>query len=359
MSIVKVKTNSGSYNINIDSGRIKNIKYAIPDDATSIAIISNKTISDLYINTLKSSLNSLNIPVIEICLPEGESYKNLQTLNIIFDTLLKNNFDRNSILIGFGGGVIGDITGFAAAVYMRGIRFIQVPTTLLAQIDSSVGGKTGVNHSLGKNMIGAFYQPISVEIDTDVLFTLPKREISSGLSELIKYGLILDKDFWIWCEENIINLINLKEDALNYAIKKSCELKSFVVSKDEKENGLRAILNFGHTFGHAIEFIMGYGKWLHGEAIACGMIQASELSHDVLGFPKTDVERVRNMIKIIKCPILAPKISTTKWLSAMKVDKKNNNGEIRFILLPRIGKSIIRSVSNDLIEKVLSRTMIN
>ncbi|AWD32765.1 3-dehydroquinate synthase [Candidatus Kinetoplastibacterium sorsogonicusi] len=354
MNIVKVNTKSSCYNINISSGRLKHINESIPIDTTSIAIITNNTISSMYIDIIKSSLKSIHKPIIEICLPEGEEYKNLHTLNIIFDNLLKNNFDRKSLLIAFGGGVIGDITGFAASVYMRGIRFIQIPTTLLAQIDSSVGGKTAVNHILGKNMIGSFYQPISVEIDIDVLNTLPKREISAGLAEMIKYGLIIDKNFWEWCENHIKNLINLDQNHLIYAIKRSCELKSFVVSKDEKENNLRAILNFGHTFGHAIESVLGYGKWLHGEAVACGMIQAAELSSNILNLKRSDVERIRSMIKNINCPILAPKIDIEKWLHAMKVDKKNTNGEINFVLLPEIGSSIIKSVSNkDIINTIL------
>ena len=254
-------------------------------------MVTNPTVAALG-DRAEAALARTGKRVLRIELPDGESW-DWQSLNLIFDALLSQRLDRRCVLVALGGGVIGDMTGFAAAVYMRGVRFLQVPTTLLAQVDSSVGGKTAVNHPLGKNMIGAFYQPVAVEIDTDVLNTLPAREVSAGLAEVIKYGLILDPEFWAWCELNAPKLRALDPDAVTYAIRRSCELKAQVVGKDERESGLRAILNLGHTFGHAIEAGLGYGAWLHGEAVGCGMVQAAELSADVAGFARADVARAR------------------------------------------------------------------
>src|SRR5690606_13674975 len=232
----------------------------------------------------------------------GEQYKDWQTLNRISDAMLARHCDRKAVIVALAGGEVGDIAGFAAAVYMRGIRVIQVPTTLLSQVDSSVGGKTAVNHPLGKNMIGAFYQPVAVEIDIDVLGTLPAREVSAGLAEVVKYGAILDPGFFAWCEAHANDLRNLDHSALTFAIARSCELKAQVVGRDERESGERAILNFGHTFGHAIEAGMGYGAWLHGEAVGCGMVQAAELSARVTGLPRTDVARIRALVESVGCP---------------------------------------------------------
>lgn len=239
---------------------------------------------------------------------------------------------------------------------MRGVRFVQVPTTLLAQVDSSVGGKTAVNHPLGKNMIGAFYQPLAVEIDTAVLATLPAREVSAGLAEVIKYGLILDPEFWTWCEQNAQKLRSLDPQAVAYAIRRSCELKAQVVGKDERESGLRAILNLGHTFGHAIEAGLGYGAWLHGEAVGCGMVQAAELSADVAGFPRADVARVRALVEAIGCPVVAPDLGADRWLDLMQVDKKTEGGEIRYVLMTRIGEAMMRAAPADAVRAVLART---
>ena len=247
-------------------------------------------------------------------------------------------------------------TGFAAAVYMRGVRFVQVPTTLLAQVDSSVGGKTAINHPLGKNMIGAFYQPLAVEIDTAVLATLPAREVSAGLAEVIKYGLILDPVFWEWCEQNAQKLRSLDPQAVAYAIRRSCELKAQVVGKDERESGLRAILNLGHTFGHAIEAGLGYGAWLHGEAVGCGMVQAAELSADVADFPRAGVARGRGLVEAIGSPVVAPDLGADRWLDLMQVDKKTEGGEIRYVLMNRIGAAMMRAGPADAVRAGLART---
>ncbi|AFZ83306.1 3-dehydroquinate synthase [Candidatus Kinetoplastibacterium blastocrithidii (ex Strigomonas culicis)] len=347
---------NGSYPINIEPGRLDSLDQIIPEDVTSIAIVTNSTVGILYGKKVRDVLLRTGKNVFYVELPDGEKYKDWITLNKIFDSLLSFKLDRRAVLVALGGGVIGDITGFAASVYMRGIRFIQVPTTLLAQVDSSVGGKTAINHPMGKNMIGSFYQPISVEIDTDVLTTLAPREISSGLAEVIKYGLILDSSFWEWCEDNVNNLLSLDKIAIEYAIKRSCELKSHVVGKDEKESDVRAILNLGHTFGHAIESGLGYGKWLHGEAVGCGLVQAAELSAYSIGFRESDISRIRNMVKSIGCPSNAPNFGFDRWIELMLLDKKNDSGEIRFVLMKNIGEAVIQNVSHNAIKHVITKT---
>lgn len=357
MTVVDVDTPGGRYPIHIGPGRLDVLDQSIPADATAIAVVTNPTVSALYGERVEATLARTGRRVLRIELPDGEANKDWQTLNLIFDALLTHRLDRRAVLVALGGGVIGDMTGFAAAVYMRGIRFLQVPTTLLAQVDSSVGGKTAVNHPLGKNMIGAFYQPIAVEIDTDVLATLPAREVSAGLAEVIKYGLILDAEFWRWCEDNAAALRALDPAALAYAIRRSCELKALVVGKDERESGLRAILNLGHTFGHAIESGLGYGEWLHGEAVGCGMVQAAELSAEVAGFPQADVARVRDLVQAIGCPVVAPDLGADRWLALMQVDKKTEGGEIRFVLMPSIGQAITRTAPLEAVHRVLARTV--
>jgi 3-dehydroquinate synthase len=249
------------------------------------------------------------------------------------------------------------MAGFAAAVYMRGIRFVQVPTTLLAQVDSSVGGKTAINHPLGKNMLGAFHQPVTVEIDPDVLTSLPVREVSAGLAEIIKYGMILDEAFWSWCENHIVALRSRDEDVLVQAICSSCELKANVVVQDERDTGLRAILNMGHTFGHAIEAGLGYGQWLHGEAVGCGLVLAAELSADVVGLPIAEVGRVRRLVAAIGCPTTPPDLGIKRWLTLMHGDKKAEGGEIRVVLTPRLGQAVVCSVTEDAIRRVLTRVV--
>lgn len=357
MNVVEVDTPGGQYPIRIAPGRLDTLAESIPADATTIAVVTNPVVAGLYAERVGRALAQTGKRVIWIELPDGEAHKNSETLNLIFDRMLSERLDRRAVLVALGGGVIGDMTGFAAAVYMRGVRFVQVPTTLLAQVDSSVGGKTAINHPLGKNMIGAFHQPIAVEIDTDVLATLPAREVSAGLAEVIKYGLILDPEFWAWCEREVDALRRLDADAMAFAIRRSCELKAQVVGADERESGLRAILNLGHTFGHAIESGMGYGKWLHGEAVGCGMVQAAELSAEVLGFAAADVQRVRDLVAAIGCPTQAPDLGHDRWIALMQGDKKTDGGEIRFVLMPRLGQAEIQAVPAAALARVLERTV--
>lgn len=356
MNTVQVETPGGSYPIHIAPGRLDQLAQSIPADATAVALVTNPTVAGLYAARAEAALAAAGHRVLRVELPDGEQYKDLQTLNLVFDALLQNRFDRKAVLVALGGGVIGDMTGFAAACYMRGVRFVQIPTTLLSQVDSSVGGKTGVNHPLGKNMIGAFYQPVAVEIDVDALKTLPAREITAGLAEVIKYGAIIDAEFFAWCEQNVAALRALDESALIHAIRRSCELKAYVVSQDERESGLRAILNFGHTFGHAIEAGLGFGQWLHGEAVGCGMIQAAELSATVLGLPRDSVERIRALVRDIGCPDTPPDLGVERWLELMQVDKKTEGGQLRFVLLPEIGRAVFQSAPNDALREVLQRT---
>jgi len=319
----------------------------------AVCIVSNTTISKLYLTQLKKSLNDYR--VIEVILEDGEQFKNADSLNQIYTVLLDNKFNRDSTIIALGGGVVGDIAGYAAASYMRGIPFIQIPTTLLSQVDSSVGGKTGINHPLGKNMIGAFYQPQAVIIDMLVLQTLDKREISAGLAEVIKYGLIWDQDFFCHLENHIEDLKNLNVMQLQQAIYRSCEIKAEVVSEDERESGLRAILNLGHTFGHAIENCLGYGEWLHGEAVGCGMVMAAQMSLAHGWIKDNDFDRTRGLIQAAGLPIEKPQISQHDFLEAMSLDKKNKNQDIYLVLQQGIGKAIVtKDYSFSELEKVLS-----
>lgn len=306
----------------------------------SALIVSNETVAPLYMERVEASLKGLKYKT--LVLPDGEEYKNLDTLNSIYDCLLSNRFDRNCTLIALGGGVIGDITGFAAASYQRGVHLIQIPTTLLSQVDSSVGGKTAVNHPLGKNMIGAFYQPRAVIADTETLKTLEDRQLSAGIAEVIKYGLIRDLEFLEWLEANIDRLTDRDPQALAYAIKRSCQNKADVVAADEKESGQRALLNLGHTFGHAIETGMGYGNWLHGEAVASGMIMAARMSEKLGWIPAADVERTIDIIERANLPVTAPREMTTQnFLDLMAVDKKVSDGVLKLILFQSLGHAIV------------------
>ena len=318
------------------------------------AIVTNTTVAPLYLARLEQGLRAAGKEVISIVLPDGEEFKNWSSLMRIFDALLANKADRKTTLIALGGGVIGDLTGYAAASYMRGVDFIQVPTTLLSQVDSSVGGKTGINHPLGKNMIGAFYQPRAVIADTSTLETLPDRELSAGLAEVIKHGAIIDAAFFDWIEANIGKLVARDKGALAYAIARSCEIKADVVRQDEREGGLRAILNFGHTFGHAIEAGMGYGAWLHGEAVGCGMVMAADLSHRMGLVDADTVERVRALVKAAGLPVVAPDLGTARWLELMEVDKKNEGGAIKFILLKPLGAPSITNAPQELLLATLA-----
>jgi 3-dehydroquinate synthase len=285
----------------------------------------------------------VGVTVIPIILPDGEAFKNTQTLNTIYDVLLQNRCERSTTLVALGGGVIGDLTGYAAATYLRGVPFIQIPTTLLSQVDSSVGGKTGINHPLGKNMVGAFYQPQVVLADIDTLQTLPPREFSAGMAEVIKYGLIRDAEFFNWLEANITKLMALVESAISKAIYRSCQNKADVVARDEHEQGERALLNLGHTFGHAIENAMGYGVWLHGEAVAAGTMMAADLSQRMGWLNADEVKRTQALLAAANLPLDAPKLGVDKYIDLMQLDKKVSDGKIRLVLQQGIGKSVITS----------------
>lgn len=318
-----------------------------------VLIVTNKTIAPLYLDKVKEALGDFQCE--SVILPDGEQYKTPETVNLIYDALLKNRFDRQCTLVALGGGVVGDITGFAAATYQRGVNFIQIPTTLLAQVDSSVGGKTGVNHPLGKNMIGAFHQPQCVLIDTETLNTLQDKELSAGLAEVIKYGLIRDAEFFDWLEQHMDHLLARDPDDLSYAIERSCQNKAEVVAADERETGQRALLNFGHTFGHAIEAGMGYGTWLHGEAIATGMLMAADLSQRQGWLTKEQTQRIKSILESAKLPTKTPgKLDSDKFLQLMAVDKKVTAGKIRLVLLIGIGSCLVSDDYNpDLLKETL------
>jgi 3-dehydroquinate synthase len=318
------------------------------------AIVSNTTVAPLYAQRLQAALRPLYSTVLVIELPDGEAHKHWQTLNVVFDALLGAGCDRKTVLFALGGGVVGDITGFAAACYMRGVPFVQVPTTLLAQVDSSVGGKTGINHPRGKNMIGAFHQPVRVVCDLDVLDTLPDREFSAGLAEVIKYGPTADAAFLDWIETNIDALRARDKPALAEAVRRSCEIKARIVAADEREGGLRAILNFGHTFGHAIEAGLGYGEWLHGEAVACGMVMASDLSARLGAMPPAFVDRMRRLVDRAALPVTAPAWPSDRWLELMRSDKKAEGGEIRFVVIEALGRAGLRAVPESLVRETLA-----
>lgn len=309
--------------------------------ARTVMIVTNTTIAPLYLQKLKSALRDKT--VFEVLLPDGEHTKSLLTLNQIFDALVNARLNRDAAIVALGGGVIGDMAGFAAACYQRGIDYIQIPTTLLAQVDSSVGGKTAINHPGGKNLIGAFHQPRAVITDITVLNTLSDREMRAGLAEIIKYGLIYDAEFFSWLENNAQKILARDAQALTYAIKRSCEIKAEVVGIDEREQGLRAILNLGHTFGHAIENALGYGAWLHGEAVAAGMVMAADMSRRLGWLSKADYQRTVNLLEANGLPVNAPRIGTAKALELMSMDKKVLSGQLRLILLKNIGEAVITS----------------
>lgn len=346
--LLQVDLGDRSYPIHIQSGLLSDVSLWQPLIANrQVMIVTNTTLQELLLPKLMQCIERVEIKPSKLsvtALPDGEKYKTLETVNTVFDGLLEQRFDRKCLLIALGGGVIGDMTGFAAACYQRGVDFVQVPTTLLSQVDSSVGGKTGVNHLLGKNMIGAFYQPQAVVIDTDVLASLPERELSAGLAEVIKYGLIYDEPFLTWLEQNMAGLMARDPQLLAYAIYRSCEIKAEVVAKDEREGGLRAILNLGHTYGHAIEKVQGYGKWLHGEAVGAGMVMACELSNRLGWVSPADVERATAIIAAAKLPVAPPpEMTKDDFLSTMAVDKKVLDGQLRLVLLKSIGHAIVTS----------------
>ncbi|MFT6258024.1 MAG: 3-dehydroquinate synthase [Cellvibrionaceae bacterium] len=318
-------------------------------------IVSNDTIAPLYLQQIQQAMSAC-ARIETVILPDGEKFKDLQHLDYIFTALLEHNFARDSVLVALGGGVVGDMTGFAAACYQRGIEFIQVPTTLLSQVDSSVGGKTAVNHPLGKNMIGAFYQPKSVIIDTLCLQTLPANEFAAGMAEVIKYGIIWDADFFQWLEANVDALKSLQTDALNYAIAKCCQIKADVVAQDETEQGVRALLNLGHTFGHAIEAEMGYGVWLHGEAVSAGTVLAAQTACKLNLLDEQSVERICRLMQAFDLPITAPEsMGFEQFIKHMRRDKKVLGGKIRLVLPTEIGKAdVFSDVSEDLLKQVIS-----
>lgn len=344
MQTLKVGLAERSYPIHIGSGLLSRKDLLLPLlSHKRVAIVSNTTVAPLYFTQLSKMLEENNVRVVPIILPDGEQYKNTETLSLIYDALLKNRCERNTPLIALGGGVIGDMTGYAAATFLRGVPFIQIPTTLLSQVDSSVGGKTGINHPLGKNMIGAFYQPQLVLADIDTLNTLPDQELRAGLAEVIKYGLIRDLPFLVWLETNMEKLLARDSNALQYAITRSCENKAEVVGNDERESGDRALLNLGHTFGHAIENGMGYGAWLHGEAVAAGTVMAADLSHRMGWITEQDVSRIRHLFERAGLPVIGPHLGVDQYLQLMGLDKKVIDGQIRFVLLQAIGHAVISS----------------
>jgi 3-dehydroquinate synthase len=318
-----------------------------------VAVVTNETVAPLYLQRLLDSLEGYRVtPVV---LPDGESFKNWETLQLIFDGLLQARHDRRTTLIALGGGVIGDMTGFAAACYQRGVDFIQVPTTLLSQVDSSVGGKTGINHPLGKNMVGAFYQPKAVIIDTDTLQTLPPRELSAGMAEVIKYGLICDEPFIGWLEQQMPALMALEPEAITTAIERSCDAKARVVNADERETGVRATLNLGHTFGHAIETEMGYGVWLHGEAVAAGTVMALQMSYLLGWISAAQRNRGTRLLQMAGLPVVPPaEMSEETFLQHMAVDKKVLDGQLRLVLLRQLGAAVVTA---DYPKAVLQETL--
>lgn len=355
MKTLPVETPSHNYPIFIADRSLDCLAETIKPYLTHhVAVVTNETVGPLYLEQINILLDSLNIPHFAIVLPDGEKYKHWETLNLIYNGLLKNKAERKTTLLALGGGVIGDMGGFAAATYQRGMPFIQVPTTLLSQVDSSVGGKTAINHPLGKNMIGAFYQPQAVLTSINTLSTLPDRELSAGLSEIIKIALVWDKAFFEWLEINIEKLIQKDAESLAYCIERSCAIKAQIVSLDEKEHGVRALLNLGHTFGHAIETEEGYGNWLHGEAVSAGTVLACRLSQ-ILGYlTQEDCDRVLVLLQKAKLPTLTPDYPLSIWLDHMSHDKKVSQGSLKFILLESLGKGIIK---NDITTKQLEQIL--
>jgi len=355
-----------SYPILIAAGLLANPQtYADLPKGRSAMIVTSATVAPLYAAKLKSALAGRYQQIHLVVLPDGEEHKTWTTLNLIFDALLQNRCDRKTGLFALGGGVVGDMTGFAAASFMRGVPFVQVPTTLLAQVDSSVGGKTAINHPLGKNMIGAFYQPQLVVCDPTTFGTLPLRELSAGLAEVIKYGPIADMAFLDWIEANLPALMARDPAALAYAVKRSCEIKAFVVGQDERETGMRAILNFGHTFGHAIENGLGYGQWLHGEAVGCGMVMAAHLSMRLGLVDAAFVQRLTQLIERAGLPVAGPRLpdkgaaggatdsNADRYLSLMRVDKKADAGTIQFVVIERGGVAAVRTAPDALVREVV------
>lgn len=343
MKTLTVDLAERSYPIYIGQQLLDNPELYRPHIAgKQVMVVTNTTVAPIYLERVKAALSDFDVD--EVVLPDGEEFKNLDTLNLIFDALLEKRHNRTTTLIALGGGVIGDMTGFAASCYQRGVDFIQVPTTLLSQVDSSVGGKTAVNHAMGKNMIGAFYQPKCVIADITTLNTLPRREVSAGIAEVIKYGLICNREFYSWLLANAAKLLACDAESMIHAVQTSCEDKARVVAQDEREGGIRAILNLGHTFGHAIETHQGYGKWLHGEAVAAGMVMAADLSWRLGNISQQDVQQLQQLLQDTALPTVPPaEMSNQQFIDLMQVDKKVLDGKLRLVLLERIGKAVVTS----------------
>lgn len=369
ITTVRVALGDRAYDILIGAGLLSapGAWSGLPKSQTAL-VVSNTTVAPIYAERLQAALAPHYPRVLTVVLPDGEQYKDAATLGLIYDQLLAQGCDRKTVLFALGGGVVGDMTGFAAACYMRGVPFVQVPSTLLAQVDSSVGGKTAINHPLGKNMIGAFYQPARVICDLDTLATLPAREFSAGLAEVIKYGPIFDAGFLDWIEANLDALMARDHGALMHAIRRSCEIKAEVVGADEREGGLRAILNYGHTFGHAIEAGLGYGEWLHGEAVGCGMVMATALSARLGMVDAAFVDRIEQLCVRARLPVRAPALGAERYLQLMRGDKKSEAGEIRFVLIDqtghghgdsgdgatRKGRAVMRTAPDHLVREVIA-----
>jgi len=355
MRTVTVDLAHAPYKIQIGSGLLASLQPVVDAmPAKRAVIVTNETIAPLYLEQVASGLKVLGVSVLEVVLPDGEAFKTWDVLSTLFDQLMLHRCERKTTLIALGGGVIGDMTGFAAAVYQRGVPFIQVPTTLLAQVDSSVGGKTAINHPMGKNMLGAFYQPKLVVADLSTLDTLPAREFSAGLAEVIKYGLIDDLPFFHWLEANMPKLLARDPEALAYAVERCCQNKARIVAADEKEEGVRALLNLGHTFGHAIEAGLGFGVWLHGEAVAVGMSLAARASHHLGHLQADEVRRIDQLIRSAGLPVEAPSLGLERWLALMAQDKKVDAGEIRFVLMRKLGESYIGALPASVLSDLLS-----
>ncbi len=354
MKTIEVELGERAYPIHIGGGLLLRGDLISPHiGGAQVMVVTNEVVAPLYLDALMSALNDFDCH--SLVLPDGESFKNLEVLNSIFDALLERRFARDATLLALGGGVVGDITGFAAACYQRGIAHLQLPTTLLAQVDSSVGGKTAVNHRLGKNMIGAFHQPSCVLADTATLQSLPPREFRAGVAEVIKYGLIRDLEFFEWIESNVGSVLDLEPEALSFVIERSCRDKAEVVAEDERESGARALLNFGHTFGHAIETGLGYGSWLHGEAVAAGMCLAASLSARLGWISEEDVRRVERLLSRTGLPTRLPgSLDESRMLELMAVDKKVLGGRTRLVLLEALGRAV---VSDDFDTQALRETL--
>ena len=342
MLCVNVELKERSYPIYIGAGLLTNTDCYPLKSGNKVMIVTNPTVAQHYLSTVTNTLEKIECLVEYVLLPDGEQYKALDSLNLIFTAILKANHGRDTTIVALGGGVIGDVAGYAAASYQRGVRFIQIPTTLLAQVDSSVGGKTAVNHELGKNMIGAFYQPTAVIVDTLTLNTLPKREVNAGLAEVIKYGAILDFPFFQWLEQHIDNLVALEQNTLQQCIARCCQLKADIVARDETEKGDRALLNLGHTFGHAIETHLGYGNWLHGEAVSAGCMMAAALSEKLGDLTPHDVARLEKLLIRANLPTVSPDgMAAQDYLPLMMRDKKVLNGKLRLVLLKALGQAYV------------------